>query len=671
MSKLSIQSLTIPAADLGSENPLAPLAYKESSRALTYPPDLPVEMVENLARGKLSSVYPYTIQDGFNRQLEQREFQAAVLENEFLRAAFLLDFGGRLWSLFHKPSGKELLEVNPTLQLANLALRNAWFSGGVEWNIGTTGHSPFTCSTLFSCLVEGDQGMNILRFFEWERLRQTPFQIDAYLPGDSQVLFIRTKIINPNDHPVPIYWWSNVAVPESPDTRVVVPAKSAYCLGCRPGHLERIDLPVSHGTDITYSKQVDQAADFFFDLEKTAYPWIAALDRNGQGLIQLSTQEMVGRKLWMWGSSPGGRNWQQFLSPRGKGYIEVQSGITKTQLEHRHLLPLASCSWLEAYGFMEADPAYVHGDDWERSFQHIDEQVHKLVSPNDLREEHRSGEMISNLNPVEYYRIGSGWGALERRRREYYSENPLEDAGFEFIEDSLTELQKPWLIFLETGEFPELDADSPFGSFVNSELWGPLIENSLKKLPSKNWFAWYQAGISRYQAGNWVGAEEAWKRSLALNRSPWAARNLAILAWKRGQIDQAASLLVEASNSAPDVLPLAIECGACLIQAGRNEDWLHIAEGLPQSLQSNDRIRLLQAQAALELGDLVNVEEFFNEGAVVADLREGESSLSDLWIEYRVQKMCQEENLEEDAPEVIQFRENPPIPVEIDFRLRV
>ena len=146
---------------------------------------------------------------------------------------------------------------------------------------------------------------------------------------------------------------------------------------------------------------------------------------------------------------------------------------------------------------------------------------------------------------------------------------------------------------------------------------------------------------------------------------------MAILAWKRGQIDQAASLLVEASNSAPDVLPLAIECGACLIRAGRNEDWLHIAVGLPQSLQSNDRIRLLQAQAVLELGDLVNVEEFFNEGAVVADLREGESSLTDLWIEYRVQKMCQEENLEEDAPEVIQFRENPPIPVEIDFRLRV
>jgi tetratricopeptide (TPR) repeat protein len=279
--------------------------------------------------------------------------------------------------------------------------------------------------------------------------------------------------------------------------------------------------------------------------------------------------------------------------------------------------------------------------------------------------------MISNLTPVEYFRIGSGWGALERRRREYFSEKPLENEGFEFNEDSLTELQKPWLTLLESGEFPEMDAYSHFGSFVNCDLWGPLIENSLKKLAANNWFAWYQAGISRYQAGNWVGAEEAWIRSLAVNWSPWAARNLAVLAWKRGQINQAADLLVEASNSAPDVLPLAIECGACLIRAGRYEDWLYIAEGLPQSLQSNTRIRLLRAQAALELGDLVNVEEFFNEGGVVADLREGETSITDLWIEYQVQILCQEENLEEDAPEVIQFRENPPLPVEIDFRMRV
>lgn len=166
MSNLSIQSLAIPAADLGPENPLIPIDSKVSPKRREFPPDLPEENLENMTYGYLSSVYPYTIQDGFNRQLKPRDFQVAVLENEILRATFLLEFGGRLWSLIHKPSGRELLQVNPVFQLANLALRNAWFSGGVEWNIGTLGHSPFACR------IERNSGMPILCFYEWERFRQ-------------------------------------------------------------------------------------------------------------------------------------------------------------------------------------------------------------------------------------------------------------------------------------------------------------------------------------------------------------------------------------------------------------------------------------------------------------------------------------------------------------------
>ncbi|WP_344841667.1 DUF5107 domain-containing protein [Nonomuraea dietziae] len=47
--------------------------------------------------------------------------------------------GGRLWSLVELSTGRELLHRNPVIQPANLALRDAWFAGGVEWNLGTTG----------------------------------------------------------------------------------------------------------------------------------------------------------------------------------------------------------------------------------------------------------------------------------------------------------------------------------------------------------------------------------------------------------------------------------------------------------------------------------------------------------------------------------------------------
>jgi hypothetical protein len=670
MSNLEIQSMIIPAVDAGVENPLVPIGFADSTGQITYSPDLPHEMLENMAYGRLNSVYPYTMQDGYERALTPRDFQVAILENEYLRATFLLDYGGRLWSLIHKPSGKELLETNSVFQLANLALRNAWFSGGVEWNLGTIGHSPFTCSPLFSCRVEAENGSPFLRFYEWERFRQTPFQLDAFLPDGSQVLLIRTRIINPNNHPVPIYWWSNIAVPETPKTRVITPARSAYCLGCHPNKLERIEVPSHQGVDITYPKQLSAAADFFFDLEATQFPWITALDGNGQGLIQLSTHHMVGRKLWVWGSSPGGRNWQKFLSPDGNGYIEIQSGITKTQLEHKLLAANGTISWLEAYGFMQADPLLVHGKDWFQAYQHVNEKIEALVTPDEFLGHYQQAERYFDLPPVEFFRTGSGWGALESRRREVLSEEPLNLQGLVFAESSLTEKQEPWVSLLETGAFPAIDPEIPFGSFVAADIWGEIIEKSVQKPADENWYGWYQCGISRMQLGNLEGAEVAFSRSLEICWTPWAARNLAVLSWRQGELDRAAYLLVEACHAAPQLIPLAVECGTCLIEAGRELEWLQLVQGLPLALQSNGRIQLLQAQAALACGDFNPVEEFIRQGMIVADLREGENSISDLWIEYQVQRLCRDHNLADNDPLVIQFRKNPPVPEEFDFRMR-
>ncbi|MEI6297439.1 MAG: hypothetical protein WCO84_07430, partial [bacterium] len=41
-----------------------------------------------------------------------------------------------MWSVFAKPENRDLLLSNPVYQPGNLALRNAWTSGGIEWNIG-------------------------------------------------------------------------------------------------------------------------------------------------------------------------------------------------------------------------------------------------------------------------------------------------------------------------------------------------------------------------------------------------------------------------------------------------------------------------------------------------------------------------------------------------------
>ncbi|HZD55864.1 MAG TPA: DUF5107 domain-containing protein, partial [Anaerolineales bacterium] len=324
MSELSVQTWSMPAADLGPDNPLPPLTTRKRLQFENIS-GIPDEVLENMAYGHVSTLLPYTLQDEYTRQIHPRQFRVAVLENEILRATFLLEFGGRLWSLFHKLSGRELLQVNPVFQLANLAIRNAWFSGGVELNISTTGHSPLTCSPMFAGRLERADGTPVLRLYEWERFRQVPYQVDAYLPDGSPLLFLRVRITNPNERDVPMYWWSNIALPQKPQIRVIAPARAAYCLGCQGGNFVRIPVPDFNGIDFTYPCNVPYAADYFFDIPTGQRAWITALDGEGKGLVQASTSRMMGRKLWVWGTGTGGTNWQKFLSPPGEGYLEIQA----------------------------------------------------------------------------------------------------------------------------------------------------------------------------------------------------------------------------------------------------------------------------------------------------------------------------------------------------------
>ncbi|MFF1796422.1 DUF5107 domain-containing protein, partial [Kitasatospora sp. NPDC058263] len=182
------------------------------------------EMRRNLGYGRPHTLLPYTRQDRYDRSRTTRELPTVVLENEHLTATFLPGYGGRLWSLVHRPSGRELLHRNPVLQPANLALRDAWIAGGVEWNLGTTGHWPLTCEPLHAVRTTTADGTPVLRMYEFERLRRLVLQIDAWLPAGSPVLYVHVSVQNPNDAEVPVYWWSNIAVPETGQTRVVGPA---------------------------------------------------------------------------------------------------------------------------------------------------------------------------------------------------------------------------------------------------------------------------------------------------------------------------------------------------------------------------------------------------------------------------------------------------------------
>lgn len=668
MTELRIGHLMIPAAELGPENPLPPLVGAFDVRAsVQVDPEIPLEDRQHLDYGRAKSCLPYLMQDGYTRERHPKQFACAILENNILRATFLLPLGGRLWSLVHKPSGRELLEVNPVFQPANLAIRNAWFSGGVEWNIGLTGHSPLTCSPLFAARVEGPAETPVLRLYEWERLRQVPLQIDAYLPDGSPVLLVRVRIANPHDHEVPMYWWSNMAAPETPDTRVIVPADHAYSFGYS-GQMKRVPVPLFDQRDTTYSTRLDQSIDFFYRILDGHRRWIAALDGEALGLVQTSTDLLRGRKLFVWGTGAGGQRWQEFLSQPGHAYLEIQAGLACTQLQHLPMPARAEWAWLEAYGLMEASPEVVHGSDWHAAQQAVEQRLEALIPRSQLDAEFHAGEEMAHSAPAEILHCGSGWGALERLRRQQASERPFCGPELVFDDATLQEAQSPWLYLLRKGALPPTDPQVPPRSYLVQKEWWEMLEAAVSAGRGNDWLSYLHLGVMRHHHGEVDSACEAWQVSLSLGQTPWALRNLAVVAQDEGDESKAADLLLAAVRLRPNLPPLAAECARALLQADRPGEWLSLFHELPESVREVPRLQVLRGQAALATGRLDVVERLFAD-IVLHDVREGEVSLTDLWFGLHEQRLAAERGGPVDDDLRRYVRDHFPPPRAIDFRM--
>jgi Domain of unknown function (DUF5107) len=633
MTILDIRSIVLSMPRRGPLNPLPPLRLLGDLHGDIDCTGLDEEMTRNIRYGKVSSVLPYLLQDDYSRELVPRETRVAVLENSYLRAIVLLEFGGRLWSLEDKVGGRELLYNNDRIQLGNLGLRNAWFPGGVEWNLGTTGHTALTCSPVHAASLELPGGAPGLRIYEWERMRELVYQVDFRLGPTSRHLAVDITVTNPNAHAVPAYWWSNTAVASSAGTRVVAPGRSAFEF-TYARRLHRVPVPGSGGLDLSYPHTASRTADHFFELDPGTLPWIAAVDAAGVGLLQVSSSRLRGRKLFAWGNTPGGRRWQQFLTGSTESYFEIQAGLARTQLEHVPLGPGASWSWSEVYGPVSVPVDAVHGE-WVDAVECMESAI----------AEARIQSMVDKPAGTDHARQGaplhggSGWGALESLRREVSQEEPSPILDRLFPRSSLGEDQEPWVALLETGTLPP---GTP-RSYVVAAPWSGLLEGAADSAA-----AMLHRGVVRWSAGHRGAAVEAWEAAYALEPGSWLAlRNLAAASGLMGEPERSAERYLRALELAPDVAQLRLEAIQALIAANRYPQAIALAQAAPESWFKG-RFRFLEAWAAVLHGEVRLAESILERGLEVADLREGEDSLSELWL------MCRGRH--SDVPFIYDFR---------------
>lgn len=639
--------LTLPGAPLGPDNPLPALhlldgtdapAVAERDRA-----GLPRDMARQLGHAPLRTLLPARVRDGYGRTRAPLDLDTIVIENERLRVTVLPGLGGRVHSLFHKATGRELLYRNPVFQPAAFALNGAWFSGGIEWNVGARGHTTLSCAPLHAAVVPAPDGGEMLRLWEWEPLRDLPFQVDLWLPADADHLRVGIRVRNPHERAVPTYWWSNTAVPE--DRRVLAPADEAWRFGYERA-LRRVPVPVTaDGADHTYPRRGTHAADYFYDVPDGRRRWIAALDAGGAGLVQTSTDVLRGRKLFLWGSARGGRRWQEWLTEPGTpGYAEIQAGLARTQLEHVTLDAGAELSWMEVYGPLSADATAVHGTDWAAATGSVEDALARVLPREQVETDHaRWLERGADTEPGAVLATGSGWGALEVLRGGHAL------PGTPFGPDQLGEEQRPWVHLLRTGALPATE-DGFLGRTPVADAWRDMLETAPAEPATE-----YHLGIAQWAAGDLAQAVRSWERGLKNASVRWPLLYcLAVADRECGHPERAAERYEEAFDGQYGGDPLVTtalgrEAVAALLAAGRTPRARGVLDRLPEAARARGAFRFLEARLLLAEGRRDEARAVFDAGFEVADLREGAEVLGEVWARIT----------DEPLPDAYEFRMRP------------
>lgn len=653
MSTATLEKRTYQMADFGPESLLPDLhnvSYVHST--VVWDETMTDEDVRYMRYGRVSSILPYMDRNAYTREKHEREMQTVVLENEHIRAAFLPWMGGRLWSL--RLDGRELLSMNTVVQPCNLALRNAWCSGGVEWNVSVRGHNMLTCDTLFTELITLPDGTAAVRFYEYERLRGIVYRLEAYLPPESRFLYVQAHIENPQGNgETPMYWWSNIAVPEEKGTRVIVPAKTAVLSLYDAGQYRmlRSDLPLYEQMDLTRPCEITRSLDVFFDIQPKQRPFIAALQNDGIGLVQCSTAKQLGRKLFVWGMGQGGRHWQDFLSDGKARYVEIQAGIAKTQQDHLPMPDGAVWEWLEAYGAISCD---IKDASYCDAVGKCDDALEKALPKAQLQGEfHSRGAAIAAAHG-EIVINGSGWGALENERRASCGQSPLSKV-CRFPEYTISEKQRPWQTLLRTGSLDKLEAAKFPVSYMVAHPWRALLKRAAESAESL-----YHLGIIAFRDGDLENARAYLERSVHMSASAAGHRALARMDMLSDQKESCLAHYELAMYLAGSMPELELEYAQTLLALKLPQRLAGFIDSLNEAVRCMPRFQYLLASALVELERYDEAEAILLAPLVIPDMREGEVSLFELWTRMY---MLKEGITREEA------EQNHPLPAALDFRM--
>jgi hypothetical protein len=325
--QISLLANILVASCLAAEPPGKAVSFQYEDYVLTHPltacGPVPTALDPN-------GVYPYVSYcETANRPAPQK-YTFVVLENRYIKVTISPDIGGKVTSIVHKGSGKEVLYAPQVIRPTRILPRFYFVAGGIEVSFPIS-HSPSENEKVLYRIDRTKErvyvtcGERELRFgMQWS--------VEYSLgPGDA-FLTERALFHNPGTSAYPWMSWSNAALPSAPDTEFHFPRGEVL------SHASRIDTIDWQRQGPKRESDIEEMTGYFWK-SRDANAFGAYTPSLGTGLYHVADEAISpGMKLWSYGVGDD-RAWATLSTASPQPYIEIQGGPIGDQSIKLELLP--------------------------------------------------------------------------------------------------------------------------------------------------------------------------------------------------------------------------------------------------------------------------------------------------------------------------------------------
>jgi tetratricopeptide (TPR) repeat protein len=323
-------------------------------------------------QGAAGKIYPYPLYDDPTDVRGDKTYQAAYLENKYVKICVLPELGGRVLSATDKTDGYDYVYRQTEIKPALIGMLGAWISGGMEWDIPHH-HRASSYLPVDHRLMKNPDGSSTIWVGELEFRHRMEWAVGITLYPDKTYMKVTTKLLNRTPFVHSFLDFTNTAVHANENYQVIFPPDTQYAV--YHAKVQFAHWPISHdiyqgvdytrGMDLSWWKNHPAPISFFawnFDGD-----FFGGYDHGKQaGIICIEDHNVSpGAKFFEWGPGPEGKLWDHILDSQGD-YLELMAGnFSDNQPDYSWIQPsetkTATQYWFPIRGIGGAKNANLNG----------------------------------------------------------------------------------------------------------------------------------------------------------------------------------------------------------------------------------------------------------------------------------------------------------------------